>query len=142
MDYKELIEKSKTLGDTLKAYFGGAVGEEFREICMDAADAIETLLTERGKALEELKDLKIMWDMFGGSEGITDAFLKAYERDAAVERGRWERHSEFGQLITRRCNLCGGILTQPINEEPKKYCPSCGAKMDFPEDGEQKEDSP
>lgn len=34
---------------------------------------------------EEVADLQRAWDMYGGEEGITAAFQKAAERDAAVE---------------------------------------------------------
>lgn len=55
MDYKELIDRVEALGDSLKAYFGGAVGEEFRGVCSDAATAIKTLLAERDAAAEKMR---------------------------------------------------------------------------------------
>lgn len=55
MDYKELIERVSALGDSLKAYFGGAVGEEFHGVCSDAATAIGTLLSERDVVAEKMR---------------------------------------------------------------------------------------
>ena len=75
MDYKNLIERLNSYSVERQQHGG---------ITAEASDAIETLLSERDKSLQELKDLKIMWDMYGGSEGITAAFEKAEERDAAV----------------------------------------------------------
>lgn len=71
MDYKELIEKLRNK-------------DGCRCECLEAATAIETLLSERDAAQKEAQDLQIQWDMYGGDEGITVAFQKAEERDAAV----------------------------------------------------------
>ena len=48
----------------------------------------ERMPAERDDALKRLADLQAQWDMYGGEEGITAAFLKAAERDAAVEELR------------------------------------------------------
>lgn len=56
MDYEELIKDSRELGATLAEHFEGAVGEELQKICLDAADAIETLLAERYAAIKDIRD--------------------------------------------------------------------------------------
>lgn len=43
---------------------------------------------DKPSADQQLRDLQTLWDMYGGEEGITAAFQKAAERDAAVEELR------------------------------------------------------
>lgn len=81
MDYEELIGKLRKKD--------GCNCE-----CLDAATAIETLLEERDKATEQLLDIRATLDMYGGKYGITAAFQKAAERDAAVE------------MLTGECHVC------------------------------------
>lgn len=110
MDYKQLIyrlkqyEKEYRYGEPIgRAVFGT------EDVLYEATYAINTLKMERDKALEELKDLKIMWHMFGGSEGITEAFCKASERDAAVEELRLDascKTCRFGNGYHPECDNC------------------------------------
>lgn len=82
MDYKKLVEQLRS-ASLLH-------GSWIRDRMTEAADAIETLLAERDAAQKEAQDLQIQWDMYGGDEGVTVAFQKAAERDAAVECMRGE----------------------------------------------------
>lgn len=75
MDYKELIERLRNT--TCSGCMAGTMRE--------AATAIETLLAERDKARDKLLDIQATLDMYGGEYGITAAFQKAAERDAAVK---------------------------------------------------------
>lgn len=74
MDYNELINQLKAL-------------ERHTGFCVlkTAANVIETLLAERDAARNDAMELQVLWDMYGGDEGITAAFQKAEERDAAVD---------------------------------------------------------
>lgn len=69
-----------------------------------AADTIEALS-------KQLHDLQILRDMYGGEDGITAAFQKAAERDAAVEdlRGmcwccahgeKWDKAPVWSRMTT------------------------------------------
>ena len=107
MDYKELIEQLKHCKSYKPKY-------ELQRTMIEAATAIKTLLSERDKSLQELKDLKIMWDMYGGDEGIIEAFRKAAERDAAVEE------------IDHKCYNCQ-FYENNTNSEP---CLSCTTYFD------------
>lgn len=73
MDYKELIRRLDNCGE-----FDG-------DLLDAAAEAIETLLAERDESQDKLLDIKAALDMYGGEYGITSAFQKAAERDAAVD---------------------------------------------------------
>lgn len=79
MDYKELIvriTKCRANCEILRDL----------ETCNDAIKAIETLLEERDAAKEQVQNLQAQLDMYGGDIGITVAFQKAEERDAAVDK--------------------------------------------------------
>lgn len=78
MDYKELIEDLRHAVDLIcVSDLYVSCENELR----DAATAIEALS-------RQVDDLQTLLDMYGGEEGITAAFQKAAERDAAVEELR------------------------------------------------------
>ena len=56
----------------------------------DLTDVLNHLAAyeDTGLSPEEITDLRRAWDMYGGEDGITAAFQKAAERDAAVEELR------------------------------------------------------
>lgn len=87
MDYKELIEAYRSYADRWERGEQILLTGEMRlqNTMREAADAIETLMTERDAAQKQAQDLQIQWDMYGGDEGVTATFQKAEERDAAVE---------------------------------------------------------
>lgn len=105
MDYKNLVER-------LNAY--SAEYQRHGGITAEAADAIEALLKERDAAQKEAQDLQIQWDMYGGDEGVTAAFQKAEERDAAVDglRGRCAHCTHFSACASEfpcaHCKITGG----------------------------------
>ena len=89
MDYKDLI-------DTIRTAVSCRESDCYNcEECIEAVAAIETLLEERDKAQSDLLDIQATLDMYGGECGITAAFLKTAERDAAVaERNRLKELAE------------------------------------------------
>lgn len=101
MDYKKLVEQLRS-ASLLH-------GSWMRDRMTEAADAIEALLAERDAAQKEAQDLQIQWDMYGGDEGVTVAFQKAEERDAAVEELRGECRCcahNTGRHNVGRCVAC------------------------------------
>lgn len=97
MDYKELIERLRASNrDSL-------VSSE------ETATAIETLLAELDAAQSSLRDLQATFDMYGGEYGITKAFRKAEERDAAVYMLHGECHAckhNAGWHNIGKCGVC------------------------------------
>lgn len=120
MDYKELIGKLRQKD--------GCNCE-----CLKAANAIETLLAERDKALKQLLYIQETFDMYGGEYGITVAFQKAEERDAAVE----DLISACESLpIYAACQYCKNY---PCLEKMNYECEEDGLSQ-FEWRGPQKED--
>lgn len=77
-DYKELVDELKKY-----TYWLGQSGPESHEIhpivCDKAVNAIEELVSGIESLSKELFELKIILDMYGGEDGITEAFKKAEE---------------------------------------------------------------
>lgn len=83
-EYKELVDELKKY-----TYWLGQSGSESHEIhpivCDKAVNAIEELVAGIESLSKELFELRIILDMYGGEEGITEAFKKAEKLDVALE---------------------------------------------------------
>lgn len=86
-------------------------------------------------AVEELENLRQQYEMHDDCDELVAAKCKAVvaslpDADVApVVHGRWERRYAANGIVTKQtCSNCNEWV--PLQIEPYKYCPYCGAKMD------------
>lgn len=99
-------------------------------------------LISRQAAIDAMAELQGRATTMGELKGISKAWNRITELPSAEpkrRKGKWiHRWSGCGSVwLEQRCSECG--LT--LEEEPidYNYCPHCGAKMDKPQESEDKE---
>lgn len=76
------------------------------------------------RAQKDYEELKIQWDMYGGEEGITDA----YRAKEMLEKDQQEADS----IVTEFCPHCGTEIEMRWSVEQfgyKAFCPVCGKRL-------------
>lgn len=82
---------------------------EIRDMFTKLYYTIGTVFEDLDAAKKQAKDLQAQLDMYGGDVGITAAFQKAAERDAAVEMLRGKCYyckNNTGKHNTGKCGVC------------------------------------